>query len=138
MLALHVTMHYSYYINNAGDNEMNKLPVLKLGKQWLSKQEYRITIFIGEKQYKLPEPVGAVWGDRVLASKSEAFARGDMVVNIKGNLYRVGSRTAKPLKTKKGEYVKRIDFQESPTSWLVYPSSPLYAAPETRTDDNLS
>ena len=62
---------------------MSQLPTLKLGKQWINKQLYRTTIFIGNKQYRMPDPVGAVWSDIVLASKDEAFARGDMVVNIK-------------------------------------------------------
>ncbi len=116
---------------------MSNLPVLKLGKQWLSKQQYRTTIFIGDRQYKLPEPVGAVWSDITLASKSKAFARGNMIVNIRGDLYRVGEKVAKPLKTKKNEFVKRIDFQDSPTAWLVYPSQDLYANPKTRADDIL-
>jgi hypothetical protein len=44
---------------------------------------------------------------------------------------------AKPLKIKKGEFVKKIDFQDDPTSWLVYPSQALYADPKTRTSDDL-
>ena len=116
---------------------MSKLPTLKLGKQWINRQLYRTTVFIGDKQYKLPEPVGAVWSDITLASKDKAFARGNMIVNIKGELYRVGENVTKPLKTKKGEFVKRIDFQDSPTSWLVYPSQDLYTDPKTRTDDVL-
>ena len=43
---------------------------------------------------------------------------------------------AKPLKIKKGENVKKIDFQDSPTAWLVYPSQDLYSDPKTRTSDN--
>jgi len=116
---------------------MSKLPTLKLGKQWLSKQLYRTTVLIGGKVYKLPEPIGAVWSDIILASKNKAFARGNMIVNIKGELYRVGENVAKPLKTNKGEFVKKIDFQDSPTSWLVYPSQDLYTDPKTRIDDVL-
>ena len=110
---------------------------LKLGKQWLSKQEYRVTVFMDGKQYLLPEPVGSIWSDRVLASKKSAFAKGDRIVKIKGILYRVGERVAKPLKTKKGEFIKRRDFHKSPTAWLVFPDTELYNNPKTRSDDNL-
>jgi hypothetical protein len=116
---------------------MSQLPILKLGKQWISKQQYRATIFIGDKQYRMPKPVGAVWSDIVLASKNKAFARGDMIVNVRGELYRICEKMAKPLKIKKGEFVKKIDFQDDPTSWLVYPSQALYADPKTRTSDDL-
>ena len=113
------------------------MKTLKLGKHWINKQTYRTTVFIGGKQYGLPDPIGAVWSDIVLASKNKAFARGNMIVNIKGDLYRVGEKVAKPLKTKKNEFIKKIDFQDSPTSWLVYPSQDLYADPKTRTNDEL-
>ncbi len=116
---------------------MSQLPILKLGKQWINKQLYRTTIFIGDKQYRMPEPVGAVWSDIILASKEKAFARGNMVVNVRGDLYRVGEKVAKPLKIKKNEFVKKIDFLDSPTAWLVYPSQALYADPKTRTSDDL-
>ena len=110
---------------------------LRLGKQWVSNQEYNVTVFINDNQYLLPDPIGSVWSDRVLASKKTAFAKGDMIVKIKGVLYRVGERVAKPLKTKKGEFIKKRNFHKSPTAWLVFPGSELYENPKTRSNDEL-
>lgn len=116
---------------------MLTLPTYKLGKQWLSKQEYKLTIFIDDNQYLLPDPIAAVWSDRILASKDTAFAKGDRIVRIRGELYRVHSKVAKPLKTKKGEFIKKRDFHKSPTAWLVFPDTELYNDPKTRTNDEL-
>lgn len=116
---------------------MSKLPTYKLGKQWLSKQEYNVTIFIDDNQYLLPTPVASIWSDRILASKDIAFAKGDRIVKIRGNFYRVFSKVAKPLKTKKGEFIKKRGFHESPTAWLVFPDTELYNDPKTRTNDEL-
>lgn len=110
---------------------------LKLGKQWLNKRDYRVTVFIDDVQYLLPSAVGAVWSDRTLASKETAFAKGDSIVRIKGVLYRVGEKSARPLTIKKGEFIKRASFLESPTAWLVHKRDDLYNHPETRTNDQL-